>query len=280
MVSTRRLVVDIKEIKKDFISGLSICDLSNRYSISKSTIYRRLVSEGVDTTLNTDKIGKKIRKHNFDYDFFSQINTKEKAYIFGLSLADGGVNEKTNQFKLKLTDIDLVEKVAKAVKYNGPLYDEKKSSIKHKATKTLILTSKKIVSDLVKNGCVKNKTKNLVGVSIDNDLMSHFVRGYFDGDGCIWSGMHSNKINYMAEVKMIGTMKFCIYLQEQLSVNGIYSQITKDKRICDEVVNIVIRRKHDVIRFYDFLYKEDGIFLKRKKDKFESYFKNISHGFN
>lgn len=280
MVSTRRFGIDINKIKKGFNSGLSICDLSNIHSISKSTIYRRLISEGVDTSLNPDKIGIKTRKHKFDYDYFSKINTKEKAYIFGLSLADGSVNEKTNQFKLKLTDIELVEKVAKEIKYSGPLYDEIKSSSKHKATKTLVLTSKKIVSDLVKNGCVQNKTKNLAGVNINSRLMSHFIRGYFDGDGCIWSGMHSNKINYMAEVKMIGTIKFCTYLKERLSVNGIYSQITKDKRICDEVVNIVIRRKEDVIRFYNFIYKENGILLKRKKDKFQNYFNNIGYGFN
>ena len=44
----------------------------------------------------------------------------------------------------------------------------------------------KIHHDLEKHGCVENKSLILqFPTTVPEELMHHFIRGYFDGDGCI-----------------------------------------------------------------------------------------------
>jgi intein/homing endonuclease len=48
------------------------------------------------------------------------------------------------------------------------------------------LYGKKLHDDLVKHGCVEKKSLILqFPKDLSQELISHFVRGYFDGDGCI-----------------------------------------------------------------------------------------------
>ena len=47
------------------------------------------------------------------------------------------------------------------------------------------ITSDKMFSDLCKHGCVPNKSLILTFPVITEELIPHFIRGYFDGDGGI-----------------------------------------------------------------------------------------------
>jgi len=54
------------------------------------------------------------------------------------------------------------------------------------------ITSKEMVSDLIKHGCFPNKTFTLRFPNINQKLIHHFMRGYFDGDGSIYNGQQKN----------------------------------------------------------------------------------------
>ena len=47
------------------------------------------------------------------------------------------------------------------------------------------LTSKELVNDLIRIGCVPNKTFKIQFPKIDENLYNHFMIGYFDDDGSI-----------------------------------------------------------------------------------------------
>jgi intein-encoded DNA endonuclease-like protein len=51
-----------------------------------------------------------------------------------------------------------------------------------------------MVADLEKWGCVENKTFKLNFPDfISEELIPHFIRGYFDGDGSVF--LHKQKVN-------------------------------------------------------------------------------------
>ena len=55
----------------------------------------------------------------------------------------------------------------------------------------LSLRSKIICEDLKKLGCLQKKSKILVFPTesqVPKNLIHHFIRGYFDGDGSVWEG--------------------------------------------------------------------------------------------
>jgi hypothetical protein len=75
---------------------------------------------------------------------------------------------------------------------------------------TFSIYNTKIVSDLYKHGCVNNKTFKIKLPKLREDLIRHFIRGYFDGDGCI----------SLPNIKILGNEDFISSLQKfRLYVN-------------------------------------------------------------
>lgn len=135
---------------------------------------------------------KKIKDYPRNSKFFKEINTAEKAYWLGLFYADGSISSKTNQIALGLKDKDHVKKFKVAIgAVNNKItatYDDRFS--KECILYTFTIRDKELHDDLIKFGCVPNKTHvlELHIPSIPEKYKWDFVRGYFDGDGCIsWS---------------------------------------------------------------------------------------------
>lgn len=85
---------------------------------------------------------------------------------------------------LKCTDVEHLVKLYKALNVKLiPRLDSKLNRAR------LTITNKKIAKDLIKCGCIPNKSLVLKfpdeRIFASKDLIRHFIRGYFDGDGCI-----------------------------------------------------------------------------------------------
>lgn len=111
---------------------------------------------------------------------------------------------------------------------------------------------------------------------MDEELIRHFIRGYFDGDGTIY--VDRNFIIY--NICSINE-EFLIQIQNVLSNNGIYSSINKEvrkgKKIfvvdhycqdCKNMYRLFIRRKSELIKFHEFMYDKSNIFMERKYNKY------------
>ncbi len=115
----------------------------------------------------------------------------------------------------------------------------------------------KLVKDLIELGCVNNKTFKIRIPSLGDGLMRHFIRGYFDGDGCIY-------IN-----KGCG---FCSITSNFEFINDL-SQILGYGRIIKhgKVFNLAFYHKEKIRDFYNLLYNESSIYLDRKRMVFEKH---------
>lgn len=108
---------------------------------------------------------------------------------------------------------------------------------------------------------------------IKTDLISHFIRGYFDGDGCIYFKQTDKKYKYnicpkislVKEFSILGTKNFCF------NIKNIFSSIGVNGRRIDKIKNIFRFRctgASDIKIIYNFIYKNKKLFLKRKFTKF------------
>ena len=139
-------------------------------------------------TLNNyeKKIGIKCKKiertPNLNKDFFKTIDNEFKAYILGFIYADGYIEstERTLTFNINEKDIDILYKIKECMNCNNEI---RKSSTK-KCVR-LYLSSIDLVDDLKKLGVTRNKTQKISFPKINKELLRHFLRGYFDGDGHI-----------------------------------------------------------------------------------------------
>lgn len=120
--------------------------------------------------------------------YFNKIDTPEKAYWLGFMYADGCVHSKLNEISVQIIDREHLEKFQQAI---GAV-NHKITVIKDKRfenAKTLYMFSikdKQLWSDLNALGCVPNKTFLINTIpNIPYHYVSHFLRGFFDGDGSI-----------------------------------------------------------------------------------------------
>lgn len=81
--SFKVMIADKESIKNDFLSGLYCEELSKKYSLEVHNIYKILDDFGLKRTTG---------KHSScNEDYFSKIDTPEKAYCLGFITADGAI---------------------------------------------------------------------------------------------------------------------------------------------------------------------------------------------
>lgn len=141
----------------------------------------------------------RYRKHIFDENFFELINTEKKAYWLGFIYADGCLYNNSLRIELQLKDIDLLKQFKQDIK----AFDSEITINYNRQSCQIILNSKTNLENLFKNGCYVNKTFKIkfpTKEQVPDNLIHHFMRGYFDGDGCIYSRKNKNGVNTFSVV--------------------------------------------------------------------------------
>lgn len=239
---------------------------------------------------------KKVYQMNENY--FSEINSHEKAYILGFIYADGSVqnNLEKNKYYLQIAQNgerkDVLENIVKALDSNIP--------IKEYAPNVFSITfySKQIAQDLVKLGAVPNKSLILTFPSFDivpEKYMSSFILGCFDGDGCVWNGKRKKmlvknekkpgtmreRIVHNVKFTYTGNVTFVSALQDYLILLGIVHKKTKlnfskakdpNNNTCDKVCTMEYSGRGQMKKLYEYMYSNSPIWCKEKKLKFEEVF--------
>ena len=200
-----------------------------------------------------------MRKYKFNEDFFDELNEKS-TYWLGFLYADGYVrmkDGKSGELKLKLKDTDKyhIKKFLSDLNCEKPI----KCGIDKKSKFcSVTVYSNKIVNRLSELGCVNNKTQLIRLPVLENDLMNHFIRGYFDGDGSI--SKIKNRPNSFT-VSICSNKNFNKDIINFLGYGNDYEY--------ENYSVIKINKLMDIINFRDYIYKNAKTFLERKLIKFK-----------
>jgi len=247
-------------IVQDYQNGIRRSELMEKYNINDGLLYRLLEFHNIPL----DETHKRF--FNFDEDFFSVIDSEEKAYWLGFLYADGYVYSHigyTVELTLKKEDEEHIRKFQNTVKHNGELDDRHiELNQKHFLATRLSLCSKKMVEDLIKLGCFQNKSLELkfpTEKQVPNKLVHHFMRGYFDGDGCITTSRQGKDLAF----SLLGTYEFLLIYEKTLNINIKEPKVTKSKAFI-----VQHHGNRQVKNIYEYLYKDATIYLERKRNVF------------
>ncbi|MEI6191192.1 MAG: LAGLIDADG family homing endonuclease [bacterium] len=218
-------------------------------------------------------IYKKVNK-----DFFKKW-TSEMAYVLGFFAADGyiTVNKRGASFwSIQITDKDLLYKIRDCIESEHKI-SERVGKGNEKNLYRLQIGSYEMCADLNKLGYRQNKTKSLFLPNVPDKYFSHFVRGYFDGDGNVWMGyLHKNRPKPDLVIFTAFTscsLDFLLALKDRLNVVGLIGgSVIKNKQ---NYCRLSFSTKN-TLKLFKFMYnsidlKKDGLFLKRKLAVFERF---------
>jgi len=216
------------------------------------------------------------RTYPIDEYFFDVIDNEEKAYFLGLLYADGTNSTGKTEVKLALhnQDVEILEIFKHKIQPTKPLYFVDGKGKRGDYYK-LVFNSKKISYRLSELGVVPAKTFKLKFPNfIEEPLIHHFIRGYFDGDGNI----HFNKRTKQLMFSVTSTESFLLSLQEVLMKNCFLSKVKLGTRHPERGHNIrqlSYSGNNSIKRIYEWLYKDASIFMNRKKLYYENHFKQL-----
>ena len=216
-------------------------------------------------------------KYSCNENFFDVIDTEEKAYWLGFMYADGYVTSSSLYsngsvgLSLSVKDIEHIKRFKNDIQYDGniKIYTTNKSSYKEGTQYCRVLiNSPKLYQGAVKQGVVEHKTNILLEPDIAQHLIVHFIRGYFDGDGCIARTQRSKGCLSFA-VKILGTDNILNYINDFIEEH-LHKRVQKYyKRKPDQIVSsLELGGNKDARKFLDVLYKNATVYLNRKYERY------------
>lgn len=204
-----------------------------------------------------------VRKYNADDNFFSDIDSPDKAWCLGLMFSDGYMDRRL--LTLSMCDLDVIEKFKKCLKSESPIRMVKKYG-NNLQPYSISISSPELYDSLINYGCIPNKSLTLRFPIIHSMLRSHFIRGVFDGDGSI---IITGK-NRLASV--CGTDSMVGGIRNELSDYGIKcSNVHYDKRT--RSLKSISVYQMQLPKLWNYLYSgvPHSISMTRKREKLLSY---------
>lgn len=245
-----------KDIIDLYLAGLSTLKIAKQLGLPKWKPAYILKKNNI--VLRSNKINSK--KFQCDDYYFKKIDSEEKAYWLGFIYADGYITKPNIvAISLAIKDKEHLQKINNCLKstYKIKEYIQSQGYNPNTSYCRLSITSDQLFSDLNKAGCLLNKSLILQPPVLDKELIIHFIRGYFDGDGS-WAISNKDRIGF--SFKLCGTKEILNFIQENLNTK---SKLYKRKK--DNKNNYYISVSGwQVMNIMNKLYLNSSIYLDRK----------------
>jgi intein/homing endonuclease len=256
-----KIIINENDVLSKYNELKNIHKVAKHFKVSISPIKRILKYSGIELS---------NRRYYVNVNFFDNIDSEIKAYWLGFLFADGYIRErksgKSLELKLSYKDKKHIELFRKTIKSNHRIIDgfnnvNYKGGISKSRMLHLAIYSSILVNSIKTKGIHSRKTFTITKPDISKNLIPHFIRGYFDGDGSF--SFNHNKSKYVTNFAC-ASEEFRNFLISELNVNDIdinwYGGI-----------KLYIQNKMDNLKFYNYIYQNATIFLERKKEKYEEF---------
>lgn len=270
-----------EEIKAMYENGASLNDIAKIAQDTKGlmALRARLHDLGVPTSVSQRKYRYKLsrvsRKYHFDEHYFDIIDDEHKAYWLGFLMADGYNHESRSAVTIRIQEEDkeLLNKFKKDLRYTGNIYKYTRTTVKGliRTYCELNLCSPIFSESLAKLGCVQGKTYILQYPDfLSKNLEHHFLRGFFDGDGCLSITHRSDRAEHSKtyQFNIVGRKDVLSKIQEILCSELNIARTTLSERGYSSVGVIHWSGRKVVTKIMNFLYQDATIFMKRKYNKY------------
>lgn len=219
-------------------------------------------------------------KYPVNEEFFNNW-TPEMAYVLGYIYADGSL-EDASYLRGKYVRVTSVEK--KSILRIKKWLDSKHTIVAHpsiwangKMRYTIRIGSHKLYNSLLNLGLYPNKSLTIKFPEIPTEYLNSFVRGYLDGDGCVYlqrslGKRHKLIVKKLSTIFTSGSKEFLEKMNETLK-----EAITvKQNKVYTSQRSFQLRyATADSIKLFKFIYKNapKNCYFQRKVKTYLNYFK-------
>lgn len=251
-----------KEIEEKVIfsyqEGIGTMELAKTFNLSRSTIQAILKRNDIPLR-KTSPWRKKFNIHFFDN------YTEESCYWAGFIAADGNVRSTRQEVNIHLSieDYTHLEKFAQVINYIGKIEKSEKDC-------RIVISGSWYVDALEKNfNIIPQKTSILqFPTQMPKKFWNIYLRGYFDGDGCITYS--NNNLHISITSGSIEFLNFCIeyFYGEGIRVRkNKNNESEKPKIYCNKTINYFLNNAKKILH----LLYQNSTNLTRLDRKYKLY---------
>ena len=245
-------------VKKELKLGKSIRQIARENNIPNKTL---------NYWINKWNFKSKYDKPQYNEDYFSKIDTPNKAYILGFILGDGYLTKESFELTVSLKDMGVSRNFQNQVGGNVNIDKTFDNKTKRFPRARISVKNKRLIKDLnTLFGGHKKEDRHIP--IIKKSLQKYLVLGFFDAEGTIVFGKRKNRNYLWSKLQITSQLKMLEGIQNILLDWEISSSIKKRRK--ENCYDLYIRNK-DIVRFCNKVF-ETGIFcLGRKQDKIRAF---------
>jgi intein/homing endonuclease len=218
-------------------------------------------------------------KYKVNENFFNTWTTN-MAYVLGFWYADGSVEYspsiRGHYIRVSSVDREILESIRNAMSSQHTIITRTENGVRDRYL--LRIGNKKLFHELHRLGVVERKSLILSFPAVPTEFQHAFIRGYFDGDGCVHIERHTNgrNIKRLTTVFTSGSDTFLEKLNEILhTAAGIQNnkKIVITKGGYGSTFQLRFSTKNSLLLFR-YLYpknQKSHLCLQRKYDIFMRY---------
>lgn len=265
----KKIINEARELRKN---GSSLDEISKHLKIDRETT-TKYTKDIILTRQQQYKMrSESASKYEYNSSVFTNAN-EISYYLLGAFITDGHISKYRNSATLTSKDLDWIQDIGKIICADKPIYQMKKSN-----AYTFSFNNFDSIQWLISNQCKPAKSLTVEFPNIPNKYLIDFIRGCFDGDGCLCiykdkTRKYHNAYSYISSA----SEKFILEFSKQLKNIGINSTINKIK-LCNSVIDgRKIIAKHNLFRLHlnqtetyklcKIIYYDNCLCLKRKQQK-------------
>jgi len=266
------------ELCNKYKKGLGAYTLAVMYGISPSHVYQILKRNNIKTRSNSEANHLRC-KYICNEEYFSNIDTEDKAYWLGFIYGDGHITNKKLVINLNYGDVSHLYQfkfnvcsthpVLPYVSINGD-YQSFEHSLEINRMNLVSNLRKKKVPIGNKHAIIKFPYEH-----VPRRLWWHFIRGLVDADGGISYTYYPKEKRY----------RYSFYLessQEMLkSIRNLFAKyLSLPENKIESIKGTFLLRYcsfEAIAKIYRILYKNATVFLERKRNRFEEIIMLFNH---
>lgn len=242
----------------------TVAEICKFTSTSKTSVRRYIRYYELNDRLEKQE---PYRVYDINKDYFKIVDCERKAYWLGLLMADGCVSntDKKYSIRLALKDPDGYLPYLLSVDLNS------KRKLCYSKTKKMLCANfncKEMFFDLNKLNIVPNKTGKEAMPQIPENLIRHFVRGFFDGDGTIYR--RKNRKRHKCAIGFVCQNEQ--FIVDIIALIEKHCGFTMNYYLHDKCVYESKTEAFNKCKFFcEWIYKDATICMIRKYEKAKEY---------
>jgi len=198
-------------------------------------------------------------KYQVNEDFFKKWK-KEMAYVLGYFYADGSLEDASylrgKYIRVTSVEKNTILKIKALLSSQHKIVAQQPTTENGKKRHLLRIGSHTLYKDLQNLGLFPNKSLTMTFPLVPKKFLADFVRGYFDGDGCVyfWKSRGKTKPFIARKLCIIFTSGSKIFLEELLQVLRNHLGLQQQRIYNGHRSFQLSYSTSDSVKIFEFLY--------------------------